>query len=88
MLRITVEIVPYGIETQSRPVGRLEISNVGTIDVLSDGDKVCVYQPKETSPAEEEWPRVEHARGDGFWVLIGKAIQRRFAGEDFSEWSD
>jgi hypothetical protein len=93
-LRVTVEIVPYGDENYKTEIGRLDISNVGTVADKGLGHKICKYEVLQleefSSGTNREfrvwrWPYVaEHDRKNGFWKLLYLALKEKFELDDFS----
>jgi len=71
-LRVTVEVVPFGSEENKKVLSVLNIHNRGVIA----GHDYCHYDVEE-SPTEgpvRPWNGVAHARANGFWTLILKAL--------------
>jgi hypothetical protein len=69
MLRVTVEIVPGGDESQAKVIERMLIANVSGLADVSDYDTVFTYGGK-TLYGEV----FDHARMDGAWELIRSAL--------------
>jgi len=71
MLRVTLEIVPFGIESVKRTIGTLEISNVG------GNHKVGSYSVTATDrDGGKHFAQIErYRRGRGGWNLVKKALQ-------------
>lgn len=69
MLRARLEVVPFGDETRTYEIGKLEIYNKRR--VLSDNDKgtLCVYGIVGHDETE-----LHHFREDGAWLLVEKAL--------------
>lgn len=72
VLRIKLEIVPFGIESKTREIGRLEIFNEQQIDF----DKYA-YGVIDLTKGEEGMylMYVTHHRSKGAWVLVDKILQ-------------
>ena len=68
VLRVRLEIVPFGDETAIREIGRLDIFNAGHVDA---GD-LCAYGAIELTPKSGglHLDRVYHYRNDGAWKLV------------------
>ncbi len=76
MLRVTVEIVPYGMEAHKRVLGTVDIANIRTVDDIAD------YQVKYQTKTDEIkfFQLKNYNRADGFWKLcymVLKSISRR-----------
>lgn len=69
VLRVILQIVPFGDEEKTREIGRLDIFNKGQISdahqygVLDLGQKPGLYSDT-----------LIHFRGDGAWELVRNAI--------------
>lgn len=82
-LRVTVEIVPYGIESEKYTLDVLEIYNVGRVSTEEEGIKayikdrpeICHYEARETT-RDIKWTGVDHDRKKGHWDLILRTIRR------------
>ena len=78
MLRITVELLPYGDESRKRTLGTILAANDGTGDALTGHYNVAeLAEPEETfRQAKNRWVRVEnHPRGISVWYLVAKALE-------------
>jgi hypothetical protein len=66
MLRVTVEIVPRGVESRASVIGRLEVANV-TEEYDSDNEygEIADYRVRG------------FRRSEGFWKLIERAVNER-----------
>lgn len=69
MLRVTVELVPFGIEKHKRTLGQLEIANFGR---KSDMDDTCLYHSR--APGKDWKFSTLHKRKDGFWKLVQRVL--------------
>src|SRR5882724_8245674 len=70
-LRVILQIVPMGDETNSREIGRLDIFNKGAIEFGH-----CEYGVIDLTPKQEglyELP-VIHRRDLGAWKLVSKVL--------------
>jgi hypothetical protein len=65
MLRVTVEIVPWGIEALTRPIGVLAIANESGFAAVSDYSVWLDRTPISRVRA--------HRRTDGCWPLVARA---------------
>lgn len=71
MIRVTVELVPFGDERFKKTIGILSISNDGT----GDGQIGNYHARLEDDHNAKVEVRVkEHHRRDGAWVLIAKVL--------------
>lgn len=67
MLRVTLDIIPFGSEAHRRTIGTLEIINDGTGD--RDTGNYDVSIDGRTARVED------HDREDGAWVLLRRALE-------------
>ena len=80
-LRCDISIVPYGHEEHQRPISRLNIHNLGTLEDLGFGNVICRYQVEYfTLSFSEEFTKisdteVEHNRREGAETLVRKALE-------------
>lgn len=66
MIRVKVDIVPYGIEEGATQIGELLLANVASI-----GMGKCEYDAVIQYPHnEKQYKTVTHHRQNGFWELI------------------
>lgn len=73
MLRITVEIVPFGNESAAKTIGKGYIVNDGT-SVNNKANYDCIF--KELENNEKFSVKVKlFDRARGFWALIGEALK-------------
>ena len=73
MLRITVEIVPFGDETKAREIGKGYIINDGT-SVNNRANYDCTFRDYDSN--EKFSLKVNlFNRARGFWALIGEALK-------------
>jgi len=74
MLRITIEVVPFGNEARKRTIGVGEIANVSKIgeDVA---DYVVAFRSTDWPEGHAMTGRVKnHLRSRGFWPLVAAAL--------------
>jgi len=78
MLRVTVEIVPFGNESRKRTLGVMEIANDGTGDhdwgmyrIRSVRDE----DGNELAPQDAQIRVGPHLREIGFWPLVQRCIR-------------
>lgn len=72
MLRITVELVPFGIESASKKIGTMLIANQGTgTNESSD----YVWSTYDDRSGEIEGQIQGHDHSQNVWVLIAKCLQ-------------
>lgn len=67
MLRVTVELVPYGDEARSRRVGTLLIAN--------DGADRYVFTGKDDRGNVVEGKVMDHDRTESVWSLLHKTTR-------------
>jgi hypothetical protein len=85
MLRVTIELIPFGDQKKSRVIGQMQIVNTGTSKWPSIGHYdgwMC-----EEDNGYTEFHIKNHKRRDGFWVLLSKILNhvmrsRRFARDE------
>lgn len=73
-LRVTLEIVPYGVEEDKYEIGRLDIHNG-----KSYGLGLCEYYGsymKDTEPTMTEFTNVLHSRQSGALILLRKVLEK------------
>jgi hypothetical protein len=71
MIRVRVEIVPFGVESDSREVGQMVIANDGTGDNFH-ANYGFVYS--NTHGEYSEGTVKNFARKNGFWELISECL--------------
>lgn len=71
VLRVKLEIVPFGEEEKAREIGRLDIFNKGPIN------DACQYGVIEMTPTSGGLHNdtIIHFRSDGAWELVRHAIE-------------
>jgi hypothetical protein len=74
MLRITVELIPRGIESQKEHLGSIEIYNTGTGN-LTTGNYAYVVRDKDR--VAKEGSIFGHKRDASFWKLIRRVLTER-----------
>lgn len=74
MIRVRVELVPFGDESNSKEIGQLVLANTGqrlfgecTYEAVLSSD-----DPVDQQPAIRK--SVSHFRKDGFWELLRKIL--------------
>lgn len=71
MLRVTLEMVPFGVEAAKRTLGVMEISNIG--GTPKDGNyKITMSQREKEHFAEAELKH--YPRKNGAWSLVLLAL--------------
>jgi len=76
MIRIYVELVPYGIEERKKPIGEMYIINTGKNKrrpVFGDY-RILIKNLEEDT--EEELAIKNHNRSDGLWKLLFKIFRK------------
>ena len=72
-LRVTIEIVPFGEESQKRTIETINISNWEQIGFDLYNYRIEDNRYKEFRE-DDEW--VEHSRKDGALILVSKALAK------------
>lgn len=83
MLRVTVEIVPHGVEEEKKVIGTMEVGNIGVKKDHGFGHQVCAYlsriwEDDEDKPSLEDSPVTLHDRRDGAWRLVQRVLDQRY----------
>ena len=73
MLRITIELVPYGIEDEAQTIGTMLIANEGTGD-YKVGNYAYVYNYSDRPDDPELGYVRRYPRIDGAWGLVKKVL--------------
>ena len=73
VLRVKLEIVPYGDEANAREIGRLDIFNKGAVRRIGDH---CEYGVIDLTKGKEGLYQesLMHERKQGAWELVRRAI--------------
>lgn len=72
MLRITVEIVPYGIEDEAHEIGKMLIANNSDGDSMF-GDYDFVFK-SDRDPKVRKGQVLGWARNNGVWHLVAECV--------------
>lgn len=84
MLRIKVELVPFGNEEWAKEIGRIKIGNDGTGNSQVGNYDVILYQEDLVAEAIEADPVgtienivhvKDHHRKQSVWALVAKALK-------------
>lgn len=78
MIRITVELFPFGIENhpQKKEIGRIEISNDGKGDASTGNYDVRLYRRGSKNIILKEGKVIKHKRHVySIWKLVAKALK-------------
>lgn len=72
MIRVTVELVPFGVEKNARVLGTMLIINDGTGDTYNGN-----YNVRKITPRQQRLWRIEgfKRRSKNVWHLIAKALE-------------
>jgi len=76
MLRVTVELIPFGVEEAKRVLGTCDIANVTDLDDAKkrkSRDYAIDFTDMGTF-TRRQFKLLRHKREDGFWELIRRAI--------------
>ena len=84
MLRVKVELVPYGIEKDKSVIMEGTIINRGEVDdyikrALSPNLRKYAFDFRVTEEGGEEWEEkgeIEHQRGDGLSILLMRVLNQ------------
>jgi hypothetical protein len=71
-LRMTVEVVPYGVEEDKYVIATLDIANITT-----DSDGITHYNVNYSEDSGFTWEpkeRIKHYRRDGFLSLLYRTL--------------
>lgn len=81
MLRVTIELVPYGIEEEAQVIGRMLIANDGT-GTVKHGNYAYAYNftDRPDVPAKGTVRRFD--RSMGAWALLKKILNDKFGAND------
>ena len=75
-LRVKLEIVPHGIEEETREIGRIEISNMGPVSGTIYEQGICDYRVRECDKNSTLRERmVIHKRSHGALTLVYTALK-------------
>ena len=88
ILRVRLEVVPYGVEANTYEIMFADISNTGTVHNEGFGHEICSYKYKIMKPIPPilikdgvthevytEGTIPEHDRRDGPWRLVSKVVE-------------
>lgn len=77
MLRITIELVPFGNDDEASVIGRMLIANEGTGDYKT-GNYAYVYSYTDR-PDDQEFGYVKrYPRINGAWGLVKKVLSDKY----------
>lgn len=78
MLRITIELVPYGIEEEAQKIATMLIANEGTAKDVRVGNYAYVYDYADR-PDDPMFGYVKrYNRNDGAWGLVKKVLNDKY----------
>jgi hypothetical protein len=72
MLRVTIEIVPFGIEERAEVLGTIKIANINTTKDNRADYKYVVWDKDIEELISGEVKK--HQREKGFWCLVHKIL--------------
>lgn len=82
MIRVTIELVPFGDETKKEPVGVLEISNaltgsseLGDYIYALEGKRWREVPPIHKGGRIKEWPRSKK----NIWALVHAILSKHYS---------
>lgn len=70
-LRVTVDLIPGGVESRAAVIGHYYIVQRRLID-----DDLCEYTVADPLDTHETWT-VQHRRSEGAWALVAAALAGR-----------
>lgn len=73
MLRVTIEIIPFGDESMKRTLDTLELVNDGTHPDRPEYGNYVVTGSDHGGL--REWEVKDHCRADGLWELLRMALE-------------
>lgn len=68
MLRVTIDVCPYGDESQARMISQMKLGNVNTVGDIAD--YVVIIEDEEVAKVEG------HERSKGPWELVSRAVNQ------------
>ena len=75
MIRVTVDIIPFGVEAKKKTITEIKIDNDGTGDVFTGNYDFSVYDVEHDHAMLIDKIK-DHRRSDGVWPLIKKVIDK------------
>jgi len=70
VIRVTVELVPLGVERLRRTIGELEVFNDGTGDAAVGNYRFRMFPDRRAGRV------LGHRRADGAWALIRQVLDQ------------
>lgn len=70
MIRVTVELVPFGIEEQKRKIGELVLANTGR-NMSGECHYHAIFKDDSTGT---HYASCRHLQNEGVWKLLQKLI--------------
>jgi hypothetical protein len=78
MLKITIELVPFGNDDETQPIATMLIANEGTSRDYRVGNYAYVYNYADR-PDDPEFGYVKrYSRNDGAWGLVKKCLNDKY----------
>ena len=81
MLRVTIELVPYGIEEEAQVIGRMLIANDGTGN-MKYGNYAYAYNFTDRPDVPAKGIVTHFNRSFGAWALLKKILNDKFGAND------
>jgi len=78
MLRVTIELVPYGIEEDAQRIGTMLIANDGT-GSYKFGNYAYAYDYTDRPDDPESGTVTRYSRADGAWKLVKKILNDKYS---------
>jgi hypothetical protein len=82
-LRLTLEIVPFGVEANKRVIETVNISNIGEGPMI--GSYYYIVEHNDYKNYDDNTPQLLHWRKDGALVLAQRALELLNFKEDENE---
>ena len=73
MIRVTVELVPYGDEKYKKTIGSLVLATTANLG-FGQCEYHAIYDVDDQEDAMVHIGPIKHSRKDGFWELIKKIL--------------
>lgn len=73
MLRVTIEVVPYGMESLARTISEICIANVGTENNIANYE-IAGYENKDGKITEVAWELNNFPREEGALELLRRVL--------------
>jgi len=78
MLRVTIELVPFGNEEDAQKIATMLIANDNT-GTIKHGNYAYAYDYSDRPDLPESGVVTRYSRADGAWLLVKKILNDRFS---------